>query len=465
MTQHAPEQEVALHRFQVIAPLLDPLLDPAEYRARVAEIICHYRASLSERTLRRWATAYRVAGFDGLYPHGRRDRGTPRLLAIEVIEAAAALKREVPQRSIRQIIETLEGEGLVKPDQVKRSTLSHHLRALGLMQLVKTHPPRGTRRFRKEHRNCLWQTDLKFGPYLPVPGQKKKLRRSYLLAFIDDYSRLVTHAEFYLEQKSEQLEHCLKRAILKRGIPEKLYVNNGKIFVSHWLRLGCARLNIRHATTAPYAPESKGKIEKFMGRCDEFIAEMALARPKTLEELNSWFGIWLEEGYNHHPHSALEGKTPAEVFVSDTKALRYVGMDELHEAFLWEEKRKVDKTGCVKYHGRCYDVGAALIGKTVLIRFDPQDDSELRIVVDGMPVGRAHEVRINPPYPGTTDPFADPPEERPARPSRYLQIPRQERTGTAPAHVGRHQLSRPGGARCLKNSMAAPARRSDGTCR
>jgi len=289
------------------------------------------------------------------------------------------------------------------------------------MQLSKQSAPRGCRRFRKEHRNCLWQADLKYGPYLPDPGKAKKLRRTYLLAFIDDYSRLVCHAEFYFEQKSEQLEHCLKRAILKRGIPDKLYVDNGKIFVSHWLRLACARLNVRHLAAAPFAPESKGKIEIFMRRCEEFLAEMTLVKPKTLEQLNQLFGVWLEEGYNHHAHSALDGKTPAEVFVSDDHRLRYVRIAELQEAFLWEDKRKVDKTGCIKYRGLAYDVGPDLRGKQVVIRYDPQDDSELQIIVDGKLNRRAHEVRINPPYPANYDPFADPPTEIPGRPSRYLQ--------------------------------------------
>ena len=158
-----------------------------------------------------------------------------------------------------------------------------------------------------------------------------------------------------------------------------------------------------------------------MQRSDEFIAEMAVVKPKTLDELNHVFGVWLEEGYNHHPHSALEGKSPAEVFVSDTKRLRYVGMEELHEAFLWEDQRKVDKTGCIKYRGLSYDVGPDLRGKTVTIRYDPQDDSEWQIIVDGKLHRVAHELRINKPFDPHDDPFADPPTDTPARPSRYLQ--------------------------------------------
>jgi transposase InsO family protein len=427
MSQEEGLHQIALTRYQVIAPLLDPSLSTAEVRARMTEVLYRQRGAshsglLSERTLRRWLQAYQRMGFEGLYPKVRRDLGVTRVLSLAVIEAAAALKREVPQRSVRQIIDVLTSEGLARPGAVKRSTLSQHLRALGLMTLSKHQASvRGCRRFRKEHRNCLWQADLKYGPYLPDPARPKKFRRTYLLAFIDDYSRLVVHAEFYVEQKSAQLEHCFKRALLKRGIPDKIYVDHGKIFVSHWLRLACARLTIRHLAAAPYAPESKGKIERFMQRCDEFIAEMTLVQPKTLDALNQLFEVWLEEGYNHYPHSALEGKTPAEVFVADNKQLRYVGMQELQEAFLWEETRKVDKTGCIKYRNMSFDVGPELRGKRVTIRFDPQDASEVQIIVEGKLYRLAHELLINKSFDPRNDPFADAPPDTQARPSRYLQ--------------------------------------------
>jgi putative transposase len=428
MIQKQSPREVALARFQVISPLVDPLHSAEDVRLRLAEVLyrqaCHPDSpSLSERTIRRWVVAYREHGFDGLLPKVRNDRGVARTMKSNILDTAIALKREVPQRSVRQIIETMEMEGLIKVGEVKRSTLSQHFRNLGLTKLSKQPALRGTRRFCKAHRNCLWQADLKYGPYLPDPLQRKKFRRSYLIAFIDDYSRLICHAEFYFEQKSEQLEHCLKRAILKRGIPDKLYVDNGKIFVSHWLRLACARLNVRHISAAPFAPESKGKIEKFMQRCEEFIAEMTLVKPKTLDDLNQLFGVWLEEGYNHHPHSALEGKSPADVFVTDNKQLRYVGINELQQAFLWEEIRKVDKVGCIKFRGKSYDVGPDLRGNKVAIRFDPQDDSELLIIVDGELNRKAYELRINKPFTAdeSYDPFADVNDEKPARPSRYLQ--------------------------------------------
>lgn len=421
MNQEKDPRDEALEKFILIAPLLEPGLDEAELKYRREKIVMDYPhthfGTISERTIRRYMESYRKEGFQGLYPKQREDKGKPRVLTEDVMDAAAVLKQELPQRSIRQIIEILEGEGRVKPGQLKPATVARHIVRLGLMKPPKE-ASKGMRRFQKEYRNQLWQADLKYGPYLPDPKNPKKGQRTYLLAFIDDYSRLVPHAEFYLEQKLPSLEDCLKKAILKRGIPGSIFVDNGKIFVSRWLRIACARLNIRHLTAAPYAPESKGKIERFMRRVEEFLVEVEFLNFKSVKELNEAFWGWLEEAYNHKPHSALDTPyTPAGVFASDAKPIRYAGAEELREAFLWEEDRKVDHTGCIKYKGRFYDLGPDLIGKTVEIRFDPFKDAELEVWVNGKKDRIVTELVINQPRAKAV--------ERPVKQvtnSRYLDI-------------------------------------------
>jgi putative transposase len=422
MKQEQDPREIALEKFILIAPLLEPGLEEAELRFRRQKIVEDYSrthfGTITERTIRRYLERYGEEGFQGLYPKQREDAGRPRVLTEDIMDAAAVLKQELPQRSIRQIIEILEGEGRVKPGILKPSTVARHIVRLGLMRLTKE-PSKGTRRFRKEYRNQLWQADLKYGPYLPDPRNPKKGIRTYLLAFIDDYSRLVPHAEFYLEQRLPALEDCLKKAILKRGIPNSIFVDNGKIFISRWLRIACARLNIRHLTAAPYAPESKGKIERFMGRVEEFMVELEFLNPKNLQELNEAFWGWLEEAYNHKPHSALEAPhTPASVFAADSKPVRFATVEELREAFLWEEDRKVDKTGCIKYNGRTYDVGPDLIGQIIEIRFDPFTDAELEVWINGRKDRVARELVMNQPRIKVAE---DPSQNKPVR-SRYLDL-------------------------------------------
>jgi len=85
--------------------------------------------------------------------------------------------------------------------------------------------------------------------------------------------------------------------------PDNIYIDNGKIFISRWLRLACAKLRIRHLNTKAYSPESKGKIERFNLTVEEFLGEASLEKPQTLEALNTLFRDWLSEGYN-------PGRTP-----------------------------------------------------------------------------------------------------------------------------------------------------------
>jgi putative transposase len=409
-------RDVALKRYASIAPLLEASLEPAEARQRRAEILAKETA-VSERTLRRHLAAYREWGFDGLCPKRRTDAGKPRAMPPDVLEDAVALKMELPQRSVRSVIDILEGEGRVKQGELRPSTLARHFAKLGLMEIPKV-PKGGYRRFQKEHRNCLWQADLKYGPYLPDPKDHGKTRRTYLLAFIDDFSRIVPHAEFYFEQRLPVLEDCLRKAILKRGVPDKIYVDQGKIFVSRWLRIACARLGIRHLAASPFSPQAKGKVERFMGTVDRFLAEVRLRPLERLKELNEAFHAWLEEGYNHHPHSALApGETPASTFAGDTKKIRFASIEELRAAFLWEADRKVDKTGCFKLDGKTYDAGPELAGKIVEIRYDPFASEEVEIWIDGRKDGTAKELVMNQPRQA---PQAKP-SEPPGR-SRYLDM-------------------------------------------
>ena len=116
---------------------------------------------------------------------------------------------------------------------------------------------------------------------------------------------------------------------------------------------------------------------------------MALQNPQSVDELNQFLSIWVEEGYNHRPHSALDGKTPAERFQQDERRIRFASPEECRDAFLWEESRRVDKAGCIKLMGKFYEVGVKLIGKTVDIRYDPFDLALVEVWHNGKKKGTA----------------------------------------------------------------------------
>ena len=112
---------------------------------------------------------------------------------------------------------------------------------------------------------------------------------------------------------------------------------------------------------------------------ESFLSEVALEKPRNLKELNEHFRIWLSEAYNHHAHSALGGKTPAETFAMDTTPLRFHSLEALQDAFLWEAERTVDKSGCLKLEGRLYEAGTEYIRKKVMLRYDPFDPKEVQL--------------------------------------------------------------------------------------
>jgi transposase InsO family protein len=373
------KREEGLRRYRIIAPLLEEGLAGCE-KLQIRRLIRN-REGLSPRTLRRYVAAYKQHGFDGLLPKARRDKGSCKAIPEAALKLAAELREELPRRSAERIQQVLASEGYC----VARSTLERHLRQQGLSgREIKAEQKQViSRRFNRVGRNTLWQADLKYGPYLPNPKQFGHKMRTYLIAIIDDATRLVVHGEFYDNQRLPVLEDAFRKALTRAGAPDNLYVDNGKIFVSQWLRLACAKLRIRHLNTKAYSPESKGKCEKFNQTVDEFIREVQLEKPQTLERLNELFRAWLSEGYNHRVHSALAGKTPAQAFSQDTKPLRFPSPEALRDACLWEKSPKVDNSGCISLNGLCYEVGVEYIRKRVLVRYDPFDLSVVEVWSEG----------------------------------------------------------------------------------
>lgn len=444
-------RDIALRRFEMIAPLLEPNLGRAEKALRREAILAAQEAMgtpISERTLRRYLQNYREQGFDGLYPLTRSDQGKPRVMRAELLQAAVVLKQELPRRSVRQIIEILEGEDKVEKGVLRPSTVARHFKAMGLMDLEKR--PRGKagyRRFQKDRPNQMWQSDLKDGVYLPNPNKPNKFLKTHLLVFIDDHSRLVTHAEFYFSEKLPILEDCFRKAVLKRGLPERVYVDNGKIFISRWFRLACARLGVKHSRTAPYSPESKGKVERFMRTVEQFIEEARLVQFKTLRELNTAFSIWLEEGYNHHYHTALTGadgtpRTPAQVFNTNAGKLRFVSMEELQDAFMWEDDRVVRKDGCFSLHKIEFDAGPQFVGKKIEIRYDRINPEFAEIWENGQKVKTAYPKGAKPQI---SESVPAPAKPEPPSTSRLLDVLEKRGKGRRKQELGAISYRKLGG--------------------
>lgn len=395
MRDERKAEEIAAQRVQLLSPLLQEGLDPAkarQIRARICE-----ETGLSDRSIRRYIAKYREDGFNGLKPKGKKTTTREDPIPPHILEQAILLRREVPCRSVSQIIQILEWEGRVAPGQIKRSTLQEKLAERGYStRHMRMYAQSGVaaRRFQQKYRNKLWHSDIKYGPYLPIgkDGMKKQV---YLVLFVDDCSRFVLHGEFYPVLDQVIVEDCFRKAIQKYGVPESVYFDNGKQYRTKWMTRACSKMGIRLLYAKPYSPESTGKPERINRVVDSFLSEAALEKPQTLDKLNELFWVWLEECYQNKLHSSLEGKaSPEAAFRSDKKALRFLEPEVIANAFLHCEERKVDKAGCISFEGKKYEVGLSFIGCTVDVVYDPSDISELTIEYEGHEPFKAKQLVI-----------------------------------------------------------------------
>ncbi|MDR1181310.1 MAG: DDE-type integrase/transposase/recombinase [Bacteroidales bacterium] len=221
----------------------------------------------------------------------------------------------------------------------------------------------------------MWQADIKFGPFLKLNGKSKQI---YLVAFIDDATRYIVHAEFYDVLDQSIVEDCLRKAILKEGLPRRLFFDNGKQFRTKQMERACAILDVKLIFAAPYSPESKGKIERFNRTLDAFLAEATLKNCKRLDEFNELLNVWLSECYHSREHAGI-GETPDAAYKSSKIPLRFLPSEMIASAFLRIEQRKADKSGCISFGGKKYEVGVLYAGRKADVVYDPADTGILTV--------------------------------------------------------------------------------------
>jgi putative transposase len=185
------------------------------------------------------------------------------------------------------------------------------------------------------------------------------------------------------------MERVLKVGILRRGVPEALYLDNGRVYVATQFAAACASLGIRKIQAAPYSPEGKGKIERFFETTRlQFLPEVEVSEITTLADLNESFWAWLELVYHCREHSET-GQTPLERYQAGLQQVRPADPEVLRKAFLWREFRKVRKNATLDLQGNTYQVDPSLSGRKLELRFDPFDLSHIELFLDGLPIGKA----------------------------------------------------------------------------
>ena len=381
---------IALFRYSVIGSLVaqEPLkrgqLKPLvlDLASREYTIPSSTRRRLSAKTIESWFYRWRREGIDALAPKGRSDRRKSKL-PVTLQEAILDAKKEKPRRSIDQLIQLMEQSGAVAQGELPRSSVHRLLQYHGLSRPSgAASEPEEYRSYEAEYAGDIWYGDVMHGPAAPIHGRMQKV---YLVSLMDDASRLLAHSAFCTGEKALDIEGVLKQAILKRGLPAKLVVDNGAAYRAKSLQAICARLGIRLIYCRPYAPEGKGKLERWHRTLrDQFLGELDQRRIQDLGDLNARLWAWIEEIYHRRPHGSLPGQTPLQRYQQDLPRIRTLGerAARLDELFYHRERRQVRKDGTVSYQGQRFEMPYALAGRSVQLVFNPHTEQAVAVEDD-----------------------------------------------------------------------------------
>jgi len=375
-----PIHPTALFRLMVLGPLASRTkIQHGEIKTIVKELASKpynipdsKRTYISKESILRWYHAWKRGGIEALQPLTRDDKGKTNI-PLNVQEAIIQLKQDNPGRSIPTVINMIERQGFVSKGKLSRSSvhrfLQNHCLSKRLPSSVNTIERRS---FVADHAGDLWQGDVLHGPQVPT---EQGMQKTYLVSLMDDATRLIVHSAFCLSETALDIEGVLKQAILKRGLPNKLLIDNGPAYRAHSLQTICAFLDIRLIYCKPYEPEAKGKLERFHRTFrEQFLGELDTHKIKDLADLNARLWAWCESVYHTRPHAGLNGEAPIERWRKELVHVRHLSpgiIERLDDLFLHRLQRRVKKDASVSWKGRLYEVHHNQVGENITLIVDP----------------------------------------------------------------------------------------------
>ncbi|KKL21794.1 hypothetical protein LCGC14_2441880 [marine sediment metagenome] len=249
-------------KYALLEPLLSEYLsknDRREYEEHVYRVL-----GISERTLRRYLQSLREDGIYTLTRKKRSDAGKLRTFSEDLLKKALELLDENRYRSVPMLMNLLEADENLAPLVIKISphTLYYHLKKSGydFKHQGKDGQDNIYKRFQAAYPNQLWQGDARDGICLPDPINPEKTKMTYLFGWMDDFSRKFMYARYYWDEKLPRMEDCFRQAVLRWGLPEKIYCDNGSVYISNYFLFLVSDLEIKKIHHRAFCAWCKGKI-------------------------------------------------------------------------------------------------------------------------------------------------------------------------------------------------------------
>jgi len=370
-------------RFSVVGPLLSAPPDSGQLQVELAILakkqwrhpITGLPTTFAPSTIERWFYQARKEGdpVGALRTKRRTDAGCTHALTPELKRVVQTQYREHPSWSyqlhfdnvgslIRQSPELgaapsyssirryMKSNGYYKHRGRKRHTE-------GAVVAAQRLESREVRSYEVDHVHGLWHLDFHHGSRC-ILGRDGKWHKPLLLAILDDRSRLICHAQWYLDETVETLVHGFMQALQRRAMPRALMSDNGSAMTAAEFTEGLERLGILHQPTLPYSPYQNAKQEVFWVQIEgRLMAMLEGEKELSLSLLNKATMAWVEREYHQKIHSEI-AMTPLQRYLDgpdvgrpspDSTALRHAFCTQVHR-----KQRKSD--GSCSLHGKRFEV-------------------------------------------------------------------------------------------------------------
>ena len=389
---------IALFRYGLISSLVNNTYEEeskAEYYRNVASKIYTFKdkeLKVTPSTIKKWYLDYQKLGYNGLIPKSRTDLNTSRKLSIEAQQKIVNYKETYPHISGTLIYQKLIEDGYINEFEVSKSTVLKFIRDNYL--LFGDDGKIDRRAFEMEFANDMWDADTSHGPYLTIDNKKVK---TYLIALIDDASRLITNAKFYFEDNAINFQKTFKEGLKKYGIPKKIFLDNGKTYKNEQLAIICANCGMELIYTKPYSPQSKAKIERWFHTMKEtWMRGINWVDIKDIDELNEMLNEFINK-YNNDIHSSLKDKdnnniSPKQRWFKDQDRIKKIDSNQIDEYFLHTAYPTIRADSIAHIKKLEYEVPTKYIGKKVTVKYDFLDRTKAWIYEENKKVEAIHLV-------------------------------------------------------------------------
>ncbi len=394
-------EEVALFRHGIIGALLGQIFSHGQLRNSLKELARKVwrppGSDISKKygisTIERWYYAYKSDGLKGLLPRKRSDVGRAKYLSKKKRKMLYDIRDEFPWYSSRMIIKTLVRHGVLEQKEISVATLNRFYKQHRLERQTRKkqgNDPKHRLRWQVETPGILYHTDVCHGPNLKHDGIIIPVR---IHAILDDASRYIVALEVHTREREVEMLGMFVKALVRTGKPKGLYMDNGATYRGDALKLICARLGVGFTHATPYNPKARGKMERFWRtmreQCLNFITEEA-----SLHDIQVRLNAWLDHDYHKDPHAGLLGDNPTRAWGRQERETTPVTHEEIKEASLVTENRRVRGDNTLQIDGITYEVDASFLSrKTVTLGKYTYPISE------DYPPFITHEGRVWPLYP------------------------------------------------------------------